>query len=86
MIEAMACGTPVIAWRRGSVPEIVEDGVSGYIVDDEDAAVDAVGTSHGHDRRLCRAAFERRYTAARMARDYVEVYRGVERGQAHAIP
>lgn len=77
MIEAMACGTPTIAWRCGSVPEVIEDGVSGFIVDSEAAAVAAVGKCADHDRRLCRLAFERRFTAARMARDYVEVYRGL---------
>ena len=63
MIEAMACGTPVIAFRRGSVPELIDDGVSGYVVDNEDEAVAEL------DRCRVRAAFEQRLTAARMARD-----------------
>ena len=74
MIEAMACGTPVIAYRSGSVPEVVEDGVNGFIVDDIDAAVDAVGRLGELDRATVRAAFEERFTAERMARDYVRIY------------
>jgi glycosyltransferase involved in cell wall biosynthesis len=74
MIEAMACGTPVIAFGRGSVPEIVEDGVTGFIVEDEAAAVEAVGRLSQLDRREIRRQFERRFTAARMARDYVGLY------------
>jgi len=75
MIEAMACGTPVIAWRRGSVPEVMEDGVTGYVVDDIDAAVRAVERVGGLSRAACRCAFERRFSATRMARDYLAVYR-----------
>jgi len=75
MIEAMACGTPVIAWRRGSVPEVVDDGSTGFIVDDVEGAVDAVAHVKGIDRRTCRRAFERRFDAARMANQYVDVYR-----------
>jgi glycosyltransferase involved in cell wall biosynthesis len=75
MIEAMACGTPVIAWRRGSVPEVLEDGVTGFIVDSIDDAVVAVGKIGTLNRATCRAVFERRFDAARMARDYVEIYR-----------
>ncbi len=74
MIEAMACGTPVIAFGRGSVPEIVEDGVTGLIVEDESAAVEAVGRLSQLDRREVRRQFERRFTATRMARDYVRLY------------
>jgi glycosyltransferase involved in cell wall biosynthesis len=75
--EAMACGTPVIAWRRGSVPELVDDGVTGFIVDDIDEAVRAVNRSEDLDRRLCRRVFERRFSASRMARDYVSVYQDI---------
>jgi len=75
MIEAMACGTPVIAYREGSVPEIIEDGVTGWIVEDEEGAVRAIGRLGGFDRAACRARFEERFSAARMARDYVDVYR-----------
>ena len=75
MIEALACGTPVIAWRNGSVPEVIEDGVSGFVVDSLEQAVDAVRRLDTLSRRECRLAFERRFTAARMARDYEQVYR-----------
>ncbi len=75
MIEAMACGTPVIAFRRGSVPEIVEEGVSGFVVDTIDEAVTAVGRIIRLDRALVRAEFERRFTAERMAHDYLDIYR-----------
>jgi glycosyltransferase involved in cell wall biosynthesis len=74
MIEAMACGTPVIAWRCGSVPEIVDEGESGFIVATEDAAVDAVARLHRIDRRTVRGVFERRFTADVMARNYLRLY------------
>jgi glycosyltransferase involved in cell wall biosynthesis len=75
MIEAMACGTPVIAWPRGSVPEVIDDGVTGFIVNDIDAAVRAVARVKEIDRRTCRRVFEERFDAARMARQYVEIYK-----------
>lgn len=75
MIEAMACGTPTIAWPCGSVPEIIENGVTGFVVSSIDEAVAAVGACAGFDRAACRAAFERRFTASRMAADYVLLYR-----------
>ena len=74
MIEAMACGTPVIAFRRGSVPEVVEDGLTGFIVDDEEDAVRAIERVPQLDRRSVRAGFERRFTARRMAKDYLQHY------------
>jgi glycosyltransferase involved in cell wall biosynthesis len=74
MIEAMSAGTPVIAWRNGSVPEVITDGVSGWIVDSADAAVAAAREAASMDRRKVRAEFERRFTAGRMAADYIEVY------------
>jgi glycosyltransferase involved in cell wall biosynthesis len=74
MIEAMACGTPVIAFRGGSVEEIVDDGISGFVVEDIDAAAAAVGRIDAVDRRGCRRTFERRFTDERMAADYVRVY------------
>jgi glycosyltransferase involved in cell wall biosynthesis len=77
MIEAMACGTPVLAWRRGSVPEVIEDGVTGFIVDDMDEAEATIDKLIGLDRRRCRATFETRFSASRMAHDYVETYRRV---------
>jgi glycosyltransferase involved in cell wall biosynthesis len=82
MIESMAYGTPVIAWRRGSVPEVVDHGVSGLIVDDEDAAVNAVRALGRIDRACVRAAFERRFTAERMASDYLRAYASVGAGAA----
>jgi glycosyltransferase involved in cell wall biosynthesis len=77
MIEAMACGTPVIAWRRGSVPEVIDDGVTGIIVESVEQAVEAVGRIHRLSREACRRTFERRFDARRMAADYVEIYRGL---------
>jgi len=77
MIESLACGTPVIAWPQGSVPEVLEDGVSGYLCSDIDSAVRAVEQLEKLDRRHCREAFESRFTAERMARDYLAVYRGM---------
>jgi glycosyltransferase involved in cell wall biosynthesis len=78
MIEAMACGTPVIAYNSGSVPEIVEDGVTGLIVKDELAAAEAVCKRlHSLSRPRIRARFEERFTARRMANDYLEIYRSL---------
>ena len=79
MIEAMACGTPVIACRRGSVPEVIDDGVSGFVVDDVEGAVQAVGRLGELSRRRCREVFEQRFDAERMARDYVAIYRRLAR-------
>ena len=75
MIEAMACGTPVIGWRCGSVPEVVEHGRTGWIVDDEAAAVAAIDEIGTLDRRAIRDVFETRFSAAAMARGYVDLYR-----------
>ena len=75
MIEAMAAGTPVIAWPCGSVPEVVDDGITGCIVDSEDAAVAAVTEVQRLDRRRIRDVFERRFSAEVMARRYAELYR-----------
>jgi glycosyltransferase involved in cell wall biosynthesis len=75
MIEAFSCGTPVIAYRHGSVPEVVEEGVNGFIVDDLEQAVEAACRVDAIDRLGCRAAFERRFTAARMAQEYLRLYR-----------
>jgi glycosyltransferase involved in cell wall biosynthesis len=84
MIEAMACGTPVIAWRRGSVPEVIDDGVSGFVVDDLEAAVRAVGRLDTLSRRRCRESFEDRFDARRMARDYLALYRRLARRPLYA--
>ena len=75
MIEAMACGTPVIAYNRGSVAEIVEDGRTGFIVEDEISAVAAVDRLTSLDRAIVRREFEARFTARRMALDYLDAYR-----------
>jgi glycosyltransferase involved in cell wall biosynthesis len=75
MIEALACGTPVIAWREGSVPEVIQDGVTGFVVESINDAVSAVGRLQWLDRRDCRHAFESRFDAARMAEEYVTIYR-----------
>jgi len=75
MIEAMACGTPVLAFRCGSVPEVIEDGVTGKAVDSEDQAVAALPEILSYDRRAVRQRFEDRFTSTRMAKDYVSTYR-----------
>jgi glycosyltransferase involved in cell wall biosynthesis len=82
MIESLACGTPVIAWRNGSVPEVINDGRSGYIVDSVEEAVDAVKWIHWLDRRTCRTIFEERFDAHRMTLDYLQAYRHVQAGSA----
>jgi glycosyltransferase involved in cell wall biosynthesis len=74
MIEAMACGTPVIAYNHGSVPEVIDHGVTGFIVDGVDSGVEAVRRLDSIDRRVCRNRFEERFTSTRMARDYVVAY------------
>jgi len=87
MIEALACGTPVVAYRHGSVPEVIDHGRTGFIVeslDDALAAVERIGTI---DRRECRRAFEERFTADRMARDYTAIYqRLLESGACPQTP
>jgi len=79
MIEAMSCGTPVLAWARGSVPEIVQDGASGFVVDSVDAAVARARSIAALDRMQVRRSFEKRFLAARMAQDYLSVYRSLGR-------
>ena len=74
MIEAMACGTPVVAFRHGSVPEVLEDGVTGYIVNDMPAAIEAAHKASRLDRRRIRETFERQFSARRMAEDYLALY------------
>ena len=80
MIESMACGTPVIAFNRGSVPEIVEEGVTGFIVEDEVGAIYAVEQLNTLSRARVRACFEDRFTVRRMAADYLRAYRGLAAG------
>jgi glycosyltransferase involved in cell wall biosynthesis len=77
LVESMACGTPVIAFRRGSMPELIRHGETGYIVDDIEGAITAVARIRSIDRSLCRADVEQRFTSARMARDYVRVYKRI---------
>ena len=77
MIEAMACGTPVIAFRRGSAPEVIDDGVTGFLVDDVSAAVAAAGRVGDLDRARTRAVFERRFAIERVATDYLRIYRNL---------
>jgi|UniRef100_A0A7C5AKV3 glycosyltransferase involved in cell wall biosynthesis len=74
MVEALACGTPVIAFRNGSVPEVLEDGRTGFIVNSLEEAVAAVGKIESLNRSYCRQVFEARFTADRMARDYLKIY------------
>src|SRR6185437_2245600 len=81
MIEAMACGTPVIGFRRGSVTEVIDHGVTGFIVDNIDQAVDAVHNLPSLSRTLCRQIFEQRFSASRMALDYVRQYHALQTRQ-----
>jgi glycosyltransferase involved in cell wall biosynthesis len=74
MIEAMACGTPVVAFRRGSVPEVIDHGVTGFIVDDIDESLKALDQISRFDRERCRMVCEQRFSAARMAGDYLKIY------------
>jgi len=86
MIEAMACGTPVIAWNCGSVPEVVDDGISGRVVDSHASAVAAVAEVAAFDRRTVRAAFERRFSATAMARSYEALYARMQPTAAMPLP
>ena len=81
-VEAMACGTPVIAYRSGSVPEVIDDGLTGFIVESEEEAVDAVNRLARLDRRKVRKRFEERFSAHRMARAYESHYRQLVDGGA----
>jgi Glycosyl transferases group 1 len=74
MIEAMACGTPILAFRHGSVAEVVEDGITGQIVDSVDEAICKIGRVLALDRARVRRRFEERFTARRMVRDYINLY------------
>jgi glycosyltransferase involved in cell wall biosynthesis len=73
MIEATACSTPVIAFRRGSIPEVIEDGVTGFIVDDIEESLHALAKVLYFDRQHCRRVFEERFSVARMAKDYLSL-------------
>src|SRR5689334_23023291 len=82
MIEAMACGTPVIAFRSGSVPEVVEDGLTGFVVEGEEQAVRAIERVGELDRRKVRERFEQRFSATRMAQGYLRHYGELVNGKA----
>jgi glycosyltransferase involved in cell wall biosynthesis len=87
MIEAMACGCPIVAFRHGSVPEVVEDGVTGFVVDSVEEAVAACARLDRLDRATVRARFEQRWSARRMAEDYLAVYqRLIMAGQTPRAP
>ncbi|PYI68039.1 MAG: glycosyl transferase [Verrucomicrobia bacterium] len=83
IIEAMACGTPVIAYRGGAVPEVMEEGHTGFIVEGLEDAVDAVRRVPELSRKRCREVFDHRFTAARMAHDYVQVYERLTNTRQH---
>jgi glycosyltransferase involved in cell wall biosynthesis len=85
MIEALACGTPVIAYNYGSVPEVLEDGVSGFIVGDVDGAVDALRRLNKIERSSCRKQFELHFSDERMAVDYLKIYEQLPRKDAMAL-
>jgi len=82
MIEAMTCGTPVVAYDRGSVPEVMENGVTGFVVRELDQAVEATRRVRDVSRAACRKVFEKCFTAGRMANDYVNAYERMVRPDA----
>ena len=86
VIESMACGTPVIAFGRGSMPELIQNGSTGFIVDDLDAAVQAVDKINTLDRRACRDEVEKRFTCQRMAHEYVGAYNKILGGRENYRP
>ena len=91
MIEAMACGTPVLAFRNGSVPEVIDSGVTGEVVDSVDEAICKIGSVLALDRGRVRRRFETRFSAARMALDYAKIYRkltgvGAARRRERSLP
>ena len=85
MIEAMACGTPVIAWRNGSVPEVITDGVDGFIVESIDEAIKTVHQLPILSRHVCRASFEQRFTARHMATGYLNIYQRLAAGTTRRL-
>src|SRR5262249_10876804 len=85
MIEAMACGTPVLAFKAGSVPEVIDDGITGRIVETEREGVAALADIVAFDRRAIRRRFEERFTATRMAKDYVRIYRALQRRRTSIV-
>jgi glycosyltransferase involved in cell wall biosynthesis len=85
MIEAMACGTPVVAFNRGSVPEIIDEGLTGFVVEDVISAAGVVNRLPQLNRAAIRRQFERRFTARRMALDYLAAYRSLTEATAPRI-
>jgi glycosyltransferase involved in cell wall biosynthesis len=83
MIEALACGTPVLAYREGAVPEIVDDGVTGFICDDKAEMVATITRVHEIDRAACRAVVETRFSTARMVREHLELFEEIVEGRWH---
>jgi glycosyltransferase involved in cell wall biosynthesis len=86
MIEAMACGTPTIAFHCGSVPEVMQEGVTGFIVDDMDQAVAAVDKIASIERSACRNVFDKRFTATRMAEQYIDLYQSMVSTSTYISP
>ena len=87
MIEALACGVPVVAFRGGSVPEVIDHGVTGFIVNSVEDAIAATRKVYHLDRQRCRTVFERRFNVTRMAREYVAMYEMLleRRASGHAL-
>jgi glycosyltransferase involved in cell wall biosynthesis len=85
MIEAMACGTPVIAFNRGSIPEVIDEGLTGFIVEDDEGAIGAFHRLPLLSREKIRQRFEHRFTARRMALEYLAAYRGLMDRDVHHL-
>jgi glycosyltransferase involved in cell wall biosynthesis len=85
MIEAMACGLPVVAYPSGSVPEIIEDGVTGFLVENDRTAAKALSRISAIDRRVCRQEFEKRFSSRRMAEDYLTIYHRIATRESLAL-
>jgi len=85
LIEAMACGLPVVAYPLGSVPEIIEDGVSGSVVHNAEEAAAALKNLPSVDRRKCRRAFEERFSVKRMAQDYLAIYDRIIKSEPESL-
>ena len=85
MIEALACGLPVVAFEGGSVREVIDEGVSGHVVRSVEEAIQAVRRVDAIDRRACREAFDRRFTSARMASEYLAVYRRLRKAASSRV-
>jgi glycosyltransferase involved in cell wall biosynthesis len=86
MIESMACGTPIIAYPCGSVPEVIENGVNGFIVRDTKSAAEAVRHIESIDRAACRQRFEERFTAGDMCSNYLGLYEALVRQEGEILP